>query len=305
MGEPAFRSVNIDRFRGIYHLELAALSRINVIVGANNTGKSSVLEAVALCCDPVNVEHWVAVAQGREVRPVREPLLQSARWMFRHDASLGGPQVSTQVDLHFERAMTPPRWHVCMDMSRRLEVGEGPEGPGSEPVETAFVRLTLEPTPASPTTPLRQQQEFTIRSRGSTALPTPVRASTYVPSALISPVTHRAETFQIQALSSLNTAEHRERIIELLRLFDPDIQNVELVDPTGARSTVRVWHKQTGAAPVSSLGDGFRRVLTYALAVVQCQNGVLLVDEVETAIHYRAQREVARWMFKACEQYNV
>jgi AAA15 family ATPase/GTPase len=53
-------------------------------------------------------------------------------------------------------------------------------------------------------------------------------------------------------------------------------------------------------------GDGFRRVLTYALALFRCRDGgVLLIDEIETAIHYSALRDVYTWLVRACEQYNV
>lgn len=41
-----FSNIEITNFRGIDHLEIGGLAPVNVFVGANNVGKTSVLEAV-------------------------------------------------------------------------------------------------------------------------------------------------------------------------------------------------------------------------------------------------------------------
>ncbi|AEC51607.1 hypothetical protein PNA2_0691 [Pyrococcus sp. NA2] len=47
-GEEMIRVITIEGFRGIKRLELSELGQVNVIVGKNNSGKSTVLEALAL-----------------------------------------------------------------------------------------------------------------------------------------------------------------------------------------------------------------------------------------------------------------
>ena len=49
------KSLTIKNFRGISE----GFSNLNVFVGRNNTGKSSVLEALAMLLDPYNVIHVV------------------------------------------------------------------------------------------------------------------------------------------------------------------------------------------------------------------------------------------------------
>jgi predicted ATPase len=121
----------------------------------------------------------------------------------------------------------------------------------------------------------------------------------------VSPVTHRVELFQITALSSLNDEDVRRAVIDVMRAFDPGVKNLEIVDRTGARSTLRVWHDETGTTPVSAFGDGFRRVLTYALALAECQGGVLLIDEIESAIHFSALTQVFSWLVEAAHRFSV
>jgi len=43
-----FKNIEIKNFRGIDHLEIDDFSRVNVLVGQNSSGKSSVLESLLL-----------------------------------------------------------------------------------------------------------------------------------------------------------------------------------------------------------------------------------------------------------------
>ena len=47
-----FESLKIEHFRGFESLELKELARVNLIVGANNSGKTALLEAIQFLCQP-------------------------------------------------------------------------------------------------------------------------------------------------------------------------------------------------------------------------------------------------------------
>ena len=57
---------NIHGFRGIQELTVENLNHINLIVGDNNCGKTSVLEALLLLRNPSNITNTVRVARVRE-----------------------------------------------------------------------------------------------------------------------------------------------------------------------------------------------------------------------------------------------
>ncbi|BCL36053.1 AAA family ATPase [Nostoc sp. MS1] len=50
------KSVKIENFRGFQSFELQQLGRVNLLVGKNNTGKTSILEAIQLLCSRNNLE---------------------------------------------------------------------------------------------------------------------------------------------------------------------------------------------------------------------------------------------------------
>ena len=49
-----FKNIEIKNFRGIDHLKLDNLGRVNILLGQNNSGKSSVLEAIDLSLNMSN-----------------------------------------------------------------------------------------------------------------------------------------------------------------------------------------------------------------------------------------------------------
>ena len=57
--------------------------------------------------------------------------------------------------------------------------------------------------------------------------------------------------------------------------------------------------------PVSTYGDGIKRVLMLANAIAQSAGGILLIDEVETAIHAQYYNDIFRFLVKACRQFEI
>lgn len=59
------KSVKIENFCGFETFELQQLGRINLLVGVNNSGKTSVLEAIQLLCSPKNFEPLYELMNNR------------------------------------------------------------------------------------------------------------------------------------------------------------------------------------------------------------------------------------------------
>ena len=60
-----------------------------------------------------------------------------------------------------------------------------------------------------------------------------------------------------------------------------------------------------GRAPLSAFGDGLRRVFTLASAIPGAKDGLLLIDELEIAVHTRMLEKTFNWLVEFCCQYNV
>ena len=54
--------LNISQFRGINELEMKNIGDVNLLVGNNNVGKTSVLEAIKILSQPADVGNLVKTA---------------------------------------------------------------------------------------------------------------------------------------------------------------------------------------------------------------------------------------------------
>src|SRR5258708_5894012 len=61
------RELTIDNFRALRHFEMRGLGRINLIVGTNNCGKTSVLEALNLLLATTPDVLWSVLSQRGEL----------------------------------------------------------------------------------------------------------------------------------------------------------------------------------------------------------------------------------------------
>jgi len=57
--------------------------------------------------------------------------------------------------------------------------------------------------------------------------------------------------------------------------------------------------------PIGSLGDGMWRMFCIAVGLVRSRGGVLLVDEIETGLHYSAMEAMWRLVLQTAERLNV
>lgn len=66
-----------------------------------------------------------------------------------------------------------------------------------------------------------------------------------------------------------------------------------------------IKHKKLGNMPISTYGDGIKKVLSLANAIAMSKDGILLIDEVETAIHSKYYSEIFTFLVMACQQFHV
>ena len=86
----AFQDVELTAFRGLRDIHLESCGAMNLLVGGNNSGKTSVLEALMLYADPTSIPQWEAAVELRaRLADGRRPVsggspgrLQSISWLF-------------------------------------------------------------------------------------------------------------------------------------------------------------------------------------------------------------------------------
>ena len=107
-----YRSLRIEDFRAIRRMDLVELRPLNLFVGPNNAGKTSVLEAVCLhACGP-NLSLFAShalYARGYSFRNAID-LGEGLKYLFRSSASLRIAIEATWAAEANPTAIKPPDW---------------------------------------------------------------------------------------------------------------------------------------------------------------------------------------------------
>src|SRR5947207_2447466 len=94
MASLALPSLEVQNFRGFQDLRIEKLGRVNLIVGKNNIGKSSLLEAIQLYAtkaDPAFLQQILAVRYEDRGRQRIEKALSSVKYLFFGRKDITGP----------------------------------------------------------------------------------------------------------------------------------------------------------------------------------------------------------------------
>lgn len=311
----------VEQFRGLRDLQLKGLSRINLFVGSNNSGKSSLLEAIACYCNPLEGFFWLETALRRSGRTFRSSRIEALKWLFPqfHNstplrlsesaftslrASGEFPIIASRAELGEVEAIRPRRG------GRPRQIGETSVESLSasgdmETVRGAELRLSIETSnhfqSTEPQTLHRQltvwDDQALIRRHPRSAIQLPV-ASVIASQLLGGNIS--AETF-----SNFRKLGLYEEAIGILRQLDDGVREILVLSERGGFGQLYIDHAVSGLTPLSSMGDGLRRALQIAILIPTVKDGILLVDEIESALHVSALTKVFELLINNCKAFNV
>ena len=99
-----------------------------------------------------------------------------------------------------------------------------------------------------------------------------------------------------------------DRSISAVRLAaNQSVDRIAVVSTSNGRRT-EILVRLNGSevpVPLKSLGDGALRLFAIALALANCQDGFLLIDEVENGMHYSIQPDLWNMVLNSAQKNNV
>lgn len=307
-----FESIRIEGYRGFTVLEIENLGRVNLLVGKNNSGKTSVLEAAYILStagDPWTLWEILArrgerlqVASSNELRPQVE--LGVANLFrgheIRHDSmfriSSSGRSRNAAFELRaveagaadqpeiFQAEFNPP-----LAPPLQLEFRGDPKPPVSQ--------LSLTRSGGLANDPLMPRRRGPSAELGVSRLITSESLAT-------------DDLIQMWNRIVLTPAE--DLIVEALRFLDPGIERIAAQPIPGrlqaAQGRGGFVVKRTGSihpVPIGSLGDGMWRMLAMASAISHCAGGMLFIDEIDTGLHYTVMSKMWNLIYSAAKRFDV
>ena len=307
-----YSSICVRGFRCLEDFCVEGLGRVNLLVGVNNSGKTSILEGVQLLSSPspsalaalairrgesqarteggvgpfyaIDMSHLFA---GRDL--AREVVVTADR-----SARGSGPGTTTdEVRLRVGDAKSHEAWGHDSQLSVYHDAGL------QEDDNELMLRASWTAAPNDFAVPLTADGELLLRSR----LLRKARDA-HAGSQLIG-TNGMTAARAIALLDDIVLTENEEPVTHALRLLEPRVERVASIaserdlsrgGPVGIFVKLRGVHERV---PIGSTGDGMWRVLGLALALAKAKGGILLVDEIDTGLHYSVMAQMWRMV---CEQ---
>lgn len=310
-----FDQLQIKGYRGFKTVELSQLGQINIFVGDNNSGKTSLLEAISILCNPLDPFKWLEVSQrrvylGRSLLTPR-PDIDAVKWIFPQNIDYVNNE-----DYQREIFIKTSGNTSILGLKARLEEIYGSGAERHEDVsalEPDSVRSGLElevlaylssGQPDLFTHQVEQREIFQLWENERLILRR--RNKPFVNNATVSPSYSSSEPI-LDRLTQIILEDEggKQEVLEIIQWFDNNILDIQILSTPTAKATLYIEHRKLGFAPLYTFGDGLKRTLVIALTLLSTKNGVLLIDEIETSIHVSALSRVFSWLVEACCKRNI
>lgn len=265
-------SLHIRNFRCFEDLQVPSLGRINLIVGKNNTGKSTLLESV-----------YVFAKNGAQ--EALKEILDNRHEFFSESPSSQGPG-NNSMEVFWQR--------LSSSKLKNDEVTiKNIDGTSVVSSNLSTINGFL----------LDYTDHFPLNERGNETLPhaiisTNIESETKLATLWDEVYLNSEDQFLQEALHILNPS-----ITSLMFVQRPD----KLVDNSnqGQRVAVVKLKGEAKAVPLKAMGEGMSRLLQIFLHAFFARNGYLMIDEFENGLHYSIQEEVLEKLFKLAKELDI
>jgi len=283
--EVLLESLTIKAFRGLKDVSLSKFRRINLFVGVNNAGKTSVLEAIYLLSrlsDPRGLLDTLRIRTRQN--PERDPSLLS-NLIEDLTIDIEGTQAATG-DLAAQ--------NLKLFLSR---LPRGPDTDEAQYIPGMLLAASVGDTPHTTSTELfNNRPRRTKRTAGT--------SHWLAPAVLHSPYFRPERDAIIKWYEATVEGGAIKQLIEALaEALDPALEDIRLVSESGRFLVSRKNSDQR--LDISSYGEGLQRMFELSLLFAAHAGGFVLIDELETAMHPNALIRFTKLIQELADKFKV
>lgn len=313
-------SLEIKGYRCFEHLTIEKLGRVNLIVGKNNVGKTALLEALWIYSrrgffefifDNLSVRNEMVMSHSSDDDPNElNERVNNLKNLFYGRPDINGHKLSASIGTvkkNSSNLTMSLEWHNKKSFQSRDEEGITEDDIRNEKKYSSN-GLTL----------------FFVRTVfGKSNFSNPINTfrdvfwnwEKLVESDLLK--CQFVETKGIKFNSENKLWDNvvltplEDRLIESLKIIQPNIQRIAFTNQKrgfmGSDTVFAVASFSNSKERVSlkSLGEGMSRMLRIAMTLVNSQDGILLIDEIESGLHYSVLLDIWRLIFKTARDLHV
>jgi AAA15 family ATPase/GTPase len=298
-----YKSIEIENFRGISKLKIDDFKRINLLVGKNNCGKTSVLETLFIFTAPGNPHCLVSMNFERKFLVINREFWRAFFTNFDETKAIeingkfDNPTEKRSLGIIANYEKTKKKF---VYNSEKL-LAKREESPIIGNVENERIIAGL-------------KNEWTTKDVKEAGKKMSTKISYVdgdfmvdgIPTGYIEkrvayfhgPVLSILEITKLLGKSTIK--KEKNEIIDILRLVEPTIIDMTLT-PDNTYCDIGL----NELIPINVMGDGFLSILSIILLLYNAKNEIVLIDEIENGLHYTSQRILWKGIIEAAKRFNV
>jgi hypothetical protein len=298
------KSAHIRHFKGLSELEVHDLTRVTLLGGRNNVGKTSFLEALFVYFERSNPDAFIRQHAWRNITMVA--LNPEALWapmfaMYDMNKSIEisilddkgkTGSLTLKLNRNYGRKFVPsrPAWP---DTNGQINTQAKPSPNVSLDVTYRFDRNSPQELHhfISPQGMGLEMENQTMQSETAIFL-----------AATTSRISPQEDAIRFGQLDILGK---QQEIVDFLReTVEPRLQSLSTI-AVGNQSLIHAQLEgSTRKMPVAYMGEGMARLLSVILVLTTTSNGYVFIDEIENGIHYSALPKIWLGIVKAAQRFN-
>jgi AAA15 family ATPase/GTPase len=289
------RDLTIKNYRCFEDFQIDGLEQVNLFVGNNNSGKTSLLEAIYLLVNPNKFLALIEILlfRGEIIKNIYDPnnyrinsfnltQIESIKHIFHKHRITSG----YIIEVFSSDGIKTTAEIVNISMGLGLIIISSFPGEENPVRSSEFFNLNI-------------NHELDLKKFNSSKNKDYNNRHVYI-SAKKEELNILAELWNNIFLTGKET-----KVVELLKILEPKIERIGFIQEDFYHTVRLKLSGYSEPIPLSSMGAGMYRILTLAIALVTAENHVLLIDEIETGLHYEAQTDMWRLILATAKELNV
>lgn len=271
-----FTSADIANYRRIKDIKLNNLKRINLFVGPNNSGKTSVLECFYLMTRLNDIAAFLETEQLRSKSEEFNPEVIVKNIPAHISASGVFNELPTKITLSKETT--------------------------DDNIDRTAYLTTLY---ADAIYGDKEWKAYTNIYQNSDPQIFYTSAAHLCKACFTSPYLHNRKTVH-KAHHHVVLHKLLKKIIDFIKVeVDPTIENIEQTNPNGDSRFIVTSSLHKSGIDITKYGEGLQRIFEIALLLAYCTNGVLCIDEIDSGIHNKLLKKFTMFVLELAREYNV
>lgn len=296
-------SIEIIKFRGIQKLKISEFSNINLIVGDNNSGKTTFLEAIQLLFAKPQLSSVKSVINQRTILNPNSSFYTSFIKMFNKELD--------KDFLEFDIYATTNNGGLEFELK-----GHEKSVSGEDALQMSTLSSRQKTQYESATLVIPETAKvFTgsiITQTGKKPVKKVIHCTSLdrvIPGPIVKREVHYIPSFGHLRYDLLQnivaSTEYKKLVIDILRQFDDSIEDICYTKADDGTYLETIITKDGVNMPFSVYGDGIKKILYILNKLFEATDSILLIDEIETGLHKQYYDLLFPVVFALASKLNV